>query len=158
MIHAESVSVRYGSKRALDDVTLDLAPGSVCALLGRNGAGKSSLVRCIVGQQRPDAGRVTLFGEDVWTNRTKLMDRTGIVPEEADAPPDMTVAQIAAFCARVYSRWSDAVLTFLRDTAEPYLRLFRRFIPLLGGVDLSPMVGIIVLYFLRAIVVNAIHG
>ena len=57
-----------------------------------------------------------------------------------------------------YLRFTDAVLTFLRDTAEPYLRLFRRFIPPLGMFDLSPMVGIIVLYFLRYIVHIAIAG
>jgi uncharacterized protein YggT (Ycf19 family) len=57
-----------------------------------------------------------------------------------------------------YTRWTDAVLGFLRDVAEPYLRLFRRFIPPLGAFDLSPMIGIIVLYILRTIIVNAIHG
>ena len=55
-----------------------------------------------------------------------------------------------------YSRWTDAVLNFLRDVSEPYLRLFRRFIPPIGMFDLSPMVAIIVLYFVRTIVVNAI--
>jgi YggT family protein len=57
-----------------------------------------------------------------------------------------------------YSRLTDAVLAFLRDTAEPYLRLFRRFIPPIGMFDLSPMVGIIVLYFLSYIVRHAIAG
>jgi YggT family protein len=57
-----------------------------------------------------------------------------------------------------YSRFTEAVLTFLRDTAEPYLRLFRRFIPPIGMFDLSPMVAIIVLYFLRYIVYHAIAG
>ena len=57
-----------------------------------------------------------------------------------------------------YARWSDAVLTFLRDVCEPYLRLFRRFIPPLGAVDFSPIIGIFVLYIVRTIVVNAISG
>ena len=57
-----------------------------------------------------------------------------------------------------YSRWSDAILTFLRDVCEPYLRIFRRFIPPIGMFDLSPMIGIIVLYIVRTIVVNAIAG
>jgi YggT family protein len=57
-----------------------------------------------------------------------------------------------------YSRWSDAILGFLRDVTEPYLRLFRRFIPPIGMFDLSPMVAIIVLYFVRTIIVNAIAG
>jgi uncharacterized protein YggT (Ycf19 family) len=63
---------------------------------------------------------------------------------------------IAAGIRPPYSRITDAILTFLRDTSEPYLRLFRRFIPPLGMFDLSPMVGIIVLYFLRYIVTQAI--
>jgi YggT family protein len=57
-----------------------------------------------------------------------------------------------------YSRWSDAVLSFLRDVCEPYLRIFRRFIPPIGMLDLSPMIAIIVLYFIRTLVVNAISG
>jgi uncharacterized protein YggT (Ycf19 family) len=57
-----------------------------------------------------------------------------------------------------YSRWTDAVLNFLRDVSEPYLRIFRRFIPPVGMFDLSPMVGIILLYFVRSLVVNAIAG
>lgn len=57
-----------------------------------------------------------------------------------------------------YSRWSDAVLSFLRDVSEPYLRLFRRFIPPLGAVDLSPMIAIIVLYIVRSILVGVISS
>ena len=57
-----------------------------------------------------------------------------------------------------YSRWTDAVLSFLRDVSEPYLRIFRRVIPPLGMFDLSPMVGMLILYFLQRIVVGAING
>jgi YggT family protein len=57
-----------------------------------------------------------------------------------------------------YSRVSDAVLNFLRDVCDPYLRLFRRFIPAMGAVDFSPMVAIIVLFVVRTIVVNALAG
>ncbi len=57
-----------------------------------------------------------------------------------------------------FARWSDAILSFLRDVSEPYLRLFRRFIPPLGAIDLSPMVAIIVLYFVRSLLVSVIQG
>ena len=57
-----------------------------------------------------------------------------------------------------YARWSDAVMNFLRDVSEPYLRLFRRFIPPLGAIDLSPMIAIIVLYIVQSLVVSAISG
>jgi YggT family protein len=55
-----------------------------------------------------------------------------------------------------YSRVLDGVMRFLRDVSEPYLRLFRRFIPTVGMFDFSPMVAIIVLYVLQLIIYNAI--
>jgi YggT family protein len=57
-----------------------------------------------------------------------------------------------------YARWSDVLLNFLRDVCEPYLKIFRRFIPPIGMFDLTPMIAIILLYFVRTIVVNAIAG
>jgi len=57
-----------------------------------------------------------------------------------------------------YSRWTDAVMNFLRDVCEPYLRVFRRFIPPIGMFDLTPMIAIILLYIVQTIVVNAIRG
>ncbi len=66
---------------------------------------------------------------------------------------------IFAFGARPgYYRWLDAVLTFLRDVSEPYLSIFRRFIPPLGPLDLSPIVAIFVLQIVGSIVVNLIRG
>jgi YggT family protein len=57
-----------------------------------------------------------------------------------------------------YSRASRAILDFLRDVCEPYLSIFRRFIPPLGPLDLSPMVGIIVLVIVGSIVSNIIRS
>ena len=57
-----------------------------------------------------------------------------------------------------YNRVGSAVLGFLRDTVEPYLRVFRRFIPALGPIDLSPIVALIVLQIVANIVANIIAG
>jgi YggT family protein len=57
-----------------------------------------------------------------------------------------------------YSRASDAVLTFLRDVCEPYLRIFRRIVPMVGAFDFSPMVAIIVLSLVGNVLVSLIHG
>jgi YggT family protein len=57
-----------------------------------------------------------------------------------------------------YSRWSDAVLGFLRDVSEPYLSLFRRFIPTVGMFDFSPVLALIVLYILRTVITSLIAG
>jgi ABC-2 type transport system ATP-binding protein len=105
VVRAANVSVRYGRRTAVDNVSLQVDPGAVYALLGRNGAGKSSLVRCLLGQLRPDQGSVELFGIDAWRNRTKLMLRVGVVSEEADAPPDSRVRDLATFSARLYPQW-----------------------------------------------------
>jgi YggT family protein len=57
-----------------------------------------------------------------------------------------------------YARWSDVLLNFLRDVCEPYLKIFRRFIPTIGMFDLSPMIAIILLYVADRVIVNAISG
>lgn len=102
---AERLTVRYGRTTAVDAVSLDVPKGSVFALLGRNGAGKSSLVRCLLGWQKPSGGRCELLGEDPWARRARLMERVGVVPEEPDAPREMTPRQLGAFCARLYPAW-----------------------------------------------------
>jgi YggT family protein len=55
-----------------------------------------------------------------------------------------------------YSRWSDAILGFLRDVTEPYLRLFRRILPSFGGLDFSPIVAILVLQLAARLLSSAI--
>jgi uncharacterized protein YggT (Ycf19 family) len=69
------------------------------------------------------------------------------------------LSMVFSLGARVpYSRWSDAVLGFLRDVCEPYLRIFRRFIPMIGPLDISPIVALLVLQLVGGIVVSAIRG
>ena len=64
-----------------------------------------------------------------------------------------------AFGGRIpYSRWSRAILDFLRDVSEPLLRPFRAILPTLGPLDLSPIVALIVLQIVGQIVVNVIRG
>jgi ABC-2 type transport system ATP-binding protein len=110
---------------AVDHAALDVARGSVYALVGRNGAGKSSLVRCLLGQQKPQQGSASLFGEDAWSRRTSLMQRIGVVTEDADAPPEMSVAAIARFCSRLYDKWDqDSVETRLRTFGVPLTSRF----------------------------------
>ena len=57
-----------------------------------------------------------------------------------------------------YARWTDAVLEFLRETVEPYLRIFRRVIPPLGPLDLSPWVAVIVLRVVGSLLTGLIRG
>ena len=64
-----------------------------------------------------------------------------------------------AFGGRVpYARWSSAILGFLRDVCEPYLALFRRFIPAIGPLDLSPIVALFVLRIVGGLISGLIRG
>jgi YggT family protein len=64
-----------------------------------------------------------------------------------------------AFGGRLpYARWSSALLGFLRDVCEPYLAIFRRFIPAIGPLDLSPIVGILLLNIVGSVIANLIAG
>jgi uncharacterized protein YggT (Ycf19 family) len=57
-----------------------------------------------------------------------------------------------------YSIWLNRIQRFLYDVCEPYLRIFRRFVPALGPLDLSPMIAVIVLIVLQSVVVRLLSG
>jgi YggT family protein len=57
-----------------------------------------------------------------------------------------------------YSRWWNAIVEFLRQVVEPYLRIFRRYLPMIGPLDLSPMVATIMLIVVWRVVVSVIQG
>lgn len=57
-----------------------------------------------------------------------------------------------------YSGWSRSLLDFLRDVSEPYLSIFRRFIPPIGPLDLSPMIGLFVLWIVGGFIVSLVSG
>ena len=124
-LQADGLTIRYGRTTVVEGLSLAVPRGSVYALLGRNGAGKSSLLRVLLGQRPAAIGRVLLLGEDPWKRRTSLMARVGVVPEEPDAPPEMTPAQLSAFCGRLHARWDGgAVAERLRRFEVPLDRPF----------------------------------
>ena len=110
VLAVRDLTVRYGRQVALDAVCLAVPRGAVYALLGRNGAGKSSLIRCLLGQQHPARGHLSLFGLDPWTNRPALMARVGVVPETPDAPPELSAEQLSALCGRLNRQWDRAAV------------------------------------------------
>jgi ABC-2 type transport system ATP-binding protein len=127
ILELRGVTVRYGRQTVVDGVDLTLAGGEVYALLGRNGSGKSSLVRSLLGLQPATAGRLHVLGRQPRRDRAALMREVGYVSEEPQAPPDMTAAGLNAFCGRVRARWdAGAVAARLARLGIPLDRPFRR--------------------------------
>jgi branched-chain amino acid transport system ATP-binding protein len=94
-LRLEDVHAGYGAVRALQGVSIDVARGSVVALLGANGAGKSTTLRVISGQMRPSSGKVRYLGEDVGGKQPGQLVRRGIVhvPEGRQIISELSVEE-----------------------------------------------------------------
>ncbi len=90
---------RFGGREVLRGATLDAARGDRVALLGPNGTGKSTLLAIVAGLIEPDAGEVLLDGISLLGREVRARARLGYVPESADAPPHLTVAELLALVA-----------------------------------------------------------
>jgi ribose transport system ATP-binding protein len=95
ILSAEGISKRFGGVVALNDASFSCEPGEIHALLGGNGAGKSTMVKVLCGVQPPDAGTVTLNDEVVQFHNPAEASANGIVPvfQELSLIPDLTVAE-----------------------------------------------------------------
>ena len=100
MIQVSGLVKHYGDFRALDDVSLDVEPGSLTSLLGPSGSGKSTLLRCIAGLDQPEAGTVLIDSEDV-TLRAPQQREIGFVFQHYAAFKHMTVYENVAFGPRI---------------------------------------------------------
>ncbi|MSR41842.1 MAG: ATP-binding cassette domain-containing protein [Phycisphaerales bacterium] len=96
-IQLEQVSKRFGSVQAVDEVSLELAEGSLCGFLGPNGAGKSTTIRMIMSIISPDSGVLRVLGGSALDNK----DRIGYLPEERGLYRKMRVGEFLAYIAKL---------------------------------------------------------
>jgi branched-chain amino acid transport system ATP-binding protein len=95
LLHVESLCAWYGRAQILFDVALDVGPGEVVALMGRNGAGKSTTMKAIIGLAQRRSGIVTFDGQDISTLVPHRIARLGLgwVPEDRRIFTDLTVLE-----------------------------------------------------------------
>jgi ABC-2 type transport system ATP-binding protein len=99
VIETRGLTHYFGAKKAVDRLDLDVPRGAIYALLGDNGAGKSTTIRMLTGLLPADMGRALILGKDCWRSAVELRHRVGYVPEKPRFYDWMTVGELGAFTA-----------------------------------------------------------
>jgi ABC-2 type transport system ATP-binding protein len=106
VISAQQAYRKFGNKEVLQGIDLAIPRGSVVGLIGKNAAGKSTLIKCLLGLLRLDAGRMRIFNDDSWNLTAESKARLGYVPQEVSLYSWMRVGQIIQYTAAFYPRWN----------------------------------------------------
>lgn len=99
VLQARSLSRSFGSRRALVDVSFDVAAGEIVALLGPNGAGKSTLLQILAGVVTPTSGTATVAGHELPRDARRVGRVVGYVPQGDSLYPELTVRESVRFFA-----------------------------------------------------------
>ena len=102
MIAIRELTKVYGSTRAVNDLSLDVAPGEIVGLIGPNGAGKTSTLRCIAGIHRPTAGSVSIGGYDIVRQPVEAKRLVAFVADEPHLFEHLTVREHLLLVGRLY--------------------------------------------------------
>ncbi len=105
IIEVQHLTHRYGKRTIYEDLSFSVPPGKIFGLLGKNGVGKTTLIKILMGFMRPVAGRCKVFGEDSHNLSPEARKRIGLLFEGHLAYDFMTIAQIERFYAPFYPRW-----------------------------------------------------
>lgn len=100
-VELEGVRKEYGDKAALDGLSLRVGPGEVFALLGANGAGKSTALRVLLGFTAPTAGRASVLGVDCAADPLAVRRLTAYVPEQVALFPSLTALETLRYLLRL---------------------------------------------------------
>ena len=112
LLALEGLDHHYGSAQTLHGVSLRIEQGQCVALLGRNGAGKTTMLRCLVGLLAPSAGRVLLDGREIgaWPSFRRARSGIGYVPQGREIFAGLTVRENLLIAAKALKTQDDSVL------------------------------------------------
>jgi len=118
IITSRGVTKTFGSHSVLNGVDLTIKRGQVVGLLGTNGGGKSTFIKCLLGLLRVDSGEVRIFDEDGWDLSAASKARLGYVPQEAKFYAWMKVRQVVDYWGTFYPNWDKPWVSELMDRWE----------------------------------------
>lgn len=102
VIEIEGLRKRFGEVEAVVDVTLSVGAAEAFGYLGPNGAGKTTTIRCLLGFIRPTAGRVRIFGKDIASHLTEILNDVGYLPGEFGLWPAMTGQEVLDYLGALH--------------------------------------------------------
>ena len=105
VIEAHDLSRRFGTVEAVQGLSFTVAPGSVYGLLGKNGGGKTTTIRLLLGLLRPDAGSSRVLGEDSARLSPACRQRIGYLSEEPFPYTDLPVPALLRFVSAFFPHW-----------------------------------------------------
>ena len=109
-IETQGLSKNYGKLKAVDGLTLRVPRGSVYGFLGRNGAGKTTSMRMLLGLARPTSGTARVLGFETGKQQVEILERTAFVGERKALYESMNALELARFTSGFYPRWSSAAV------------------------------------------------
>ena len=121
IVHARNLVKRYGDFTAVDGISFDIRSGECFGLLGPNGAGKTTTTRMIACVSPVTAGELTVDGLDVRREPRRIKALLGVVPQEDNLDPDLSVRQNLA----VYARYFDMPRALAEERIDESLELFQ---------------------------------
>ena len=102
MLNIQHLTKTYGDKKAVDDLTLHIAPGEIYGFIGHNGAGKTTTLKSVVGILQFDAGTVTIDGADIKADPLACKRKLAYIPDNPDLYDYMTGIKYLSFIADVF--------------------------------------------------------
>ena len=118
IVEFERVSHNFGTKQALNEVSLCVKRGSVFGLVGEIGAGKTSLIRHVLGLLKAQQGSVRVFQLDPVQHPKEVLGRIGYLSEDRDLPDWMTVTQLMRYNRAFYRGWDEKFADQLQEQFE----------------------------------------
>ncbi len=115
MIKVHGLTKRYGATTAIDDVSFSVRRGEIFAILGPNGSGKTTILKCIAGLVAPTAGEVLIGDKSIAGNRRDVRCLFSYLPQRVSFPESLTAREVLQFYCRLRRQPAEAVESALRD-------------------------------------------